>query len=106
MSSLYDLRQANHAKLDDPVPGGVFRYQADTSSPLRISFYLAMDPPGVGALTYSETGGVIASLAKYMRRWRSNPPASAFVGLWKGEGTVLEQKAAGYISGLPNAADQ
>ena len=65
-----------------------------------------MDPPGVATLTYYETGGVIVSLAKYMRMWRINSPASAVLGLWKGEGTVLEQKAAGYIFGFTDAADQ
>ena len=70
-----------------------------------LRFHLALDPPGAAALTYYETGGVIASLGPYMRKWRSNSPASAALELWKGEGVVSEQKAARYIIGFPKAAD-
>lgn len=106
MSSLNDLKQANHAKLDEPIPGGVFQYQSEIYSPLIISFRLALDPPGAAALTYYEAGGVIASLGPYMRKWKSNAPASAALELWKGELVVSEQKATGYIFGFPKAADE
>ena len=101
ISALTDLRTANHDALDDPVPGGVFRYEtADLFSELGIGFQLASDSPGVSALSYYEVGGVIASLAPYMRKWRSGAPASAVLELWMGEGAVSVQKAAGYISGF------
>ena len=74
-------------------------------SSLTICFRLALDPPGAAALTYYETGGVIASLAPFLRKWTRNPPASALLELWKGDGAVSEQKASGYIYGLPNAAE-
>lgn len=74
-------------------------------SPLMIRFHLALDPSGATALTYYETGGVIASLVPYMRKWRSSSPASAGLELWEGEGAVSEQKAAGYILGFPKTAD-
>ena len=38
-----------------------------------------------------------------MRKWRSNSPAA--LELWKGEGVVSEQKAAGFKFGLPKVAD-
>lgn len=73
---------------------------------MTISFHLAWDPPGAAALTYYETGGVIASLGPYLRKWRGHSPASATLELWKGEGAVSEQKAVGYIRGFPKVADQ
>lgn len=106
ISALNELKQANHAELDEPIPGGVFQYQSEEFSPMIIRFRLALDPPGAAALTYYETGGVIASLGPYMRKWKSNSPASAALELWKGEGAVSEQKATGYISGTAKAADQ
>ena len=106
MSSLHDFKQANDAKSDDPIPGGMFQYQAEVFSPLTIRFHLGLDQPGAPALTYYETGGVIASLAPYMRKWRSSTPASAALELWKREGAVLEQKASGYIVGVPKATNQ
>lgn len=75
-------------------------------SPLLIRFQLALDRPWATALTYYETGGVIASLGKYMRKWESNSPASAVLELWKMEGPLSEQTAAGYILGFPKVADQ
>lgn len=84
----------------------MFRYEAQIFSPLVISFCLAPASPEAAALTYYETGGVIASLAPYMRKWGSNSPASAALELWKGDGAESEQKAVGYISGFPEAVDQ
>lgn len=106
ISSLNELKTANHAERDDPIPGGVFQYQSEITSTLLICFHLALDPPGTAPLTYYETGGVIASLAQYMRKWGNKSPASADLELWKGEGTVSEQRAAGYIFGFPEAAGQ
>ncbi|CAD6575240.1 MAG: hypothetical protein ASARMPRED_007138 [Alectoria sarmentosa] len=106
ISSLNDLKKANHAELNDPIPSGEFRYESGIFSPLTICFHLELDPPGATPLTYYETGGVIASLGPYMRKWRSQAPASAVLELWKGEGGVSEQKATGYIFGFPKAADQ
>lgn len=71
-----------------------------------IRFHLALDPPNAPALTYYETGGVIASLVPYMRKWRSSAPASAALELWKREGAVSERKASGYIAGVPKATHQ
>lgn len=74
--------------------------------PLTIRFLLAQDPPEAAALTYYEIGGVIASLAPYMRNWGSKSPASAALELWKEEGVVSDQIAAGYIWGFLQTADQ
>lgn len=71
-----------------------------------IRFHLALDPPEAPALTYYETGGVIASLAPYIRNWRGDSPASAALELWKKEDAMSQQKAAGYIFGIPETADQ
>ena len=41
-----------------------------------------------------------------MRKWSNNLPGSAGFELRKGDCTVSEQKAAGYILEFPEAADQ
>ena len=106
MSSLNALKKADHAELDDPILDGVVRYQLEALFPMIISLHLASHPPEADALTYYETGGVIASLTPYMRKWITSAPASVVLELWKVEGEMSEQKAAGFVFGFSKAADQ
>ncbi len=84
----------------------MFEYEAAVFSSLIIRFYLALDSPGATALTYYEVGGVIGSLASYIRKWSDRSPASAALELWIREGAISEQKAAGYIFGFSKPDDQ